>query len=157
MQLGRPALADELAERVARYGVSPQRIQFEVAEDVLGADVARLADQLTRLREHGFRVALDDFGAGNTALTWLRRLPIDTLKLDRAFAATLAEPATRTIVRSILQLARDLGVRTVAEGVETAEQLAFFTDAGCDFTQGYLHGCPAPADAVWPPPGGVLR
>ncbi|WP_298455061.1 bifunctional diguanylate cyclase/phosphodiesterase [uncultured Cellulomonas sp.] len=157
IQLSRPALADELAERVERYGVAPHRIQFEVAEDVLGADVCRLAEQLTRMREHGFRIALDDFGAGNTALTWLRRLPVDTLKLDRDFTSTLHEPATRTIVRSILRLATDLGVRTVAEGIETPEQLDFFTDAGCDYTQGYLHGYPSPPDQVWPPAHATVR
>jgi diguanylate cyclase (GGDEF)-like protein/PAS domain S-box-containing protein len=152
-QLNRPMLVEELAAMAATYGLDPSRVQLEVAEDVLGADVQRLTDQLRRLREHGFRIALDDFGAGNTALTWLRRLPIDTLKLDRDFAATLGERPTRTVVRSIVRLAADLGIQTVAEGVESAEQLDFYVSVGCDYTQGYLHGRPGPraevVDATW--------
>jgi diguanylate cyclase (GGDEF)-like protein/PAS domain S-box-containing protein len=153
VQLNRPRLVEELAATVQQHGVDPTRVQLEVAEDVLGADVQRLTDQLRRLRELGFRIALDDFGAGNTALTWLRRLPIDTLKLDRDFAATLGERPTRVVVRSIVRLAADLGIQTVAEGVETPDQLDFFVGAGCDFTQGYLHGRPGPreqvVDATW--------
>ncbi len=154
VQLGRPSLSDELAEAAARHGLVPERLQFEVAEDVLGVDVRRLAEQLTRMREHGFRIALDDFGAGNTALTWLRRLPVDTLKLDKDFATNLDEGPTRTVVRSVVRLAADLGVATIAEGVETGAQLDFFTEAGCDFTQGYLHARPQPAQALgWDEPG----
>jgi diguanylate cyclase (GGDEF)-like protein/PAS domain S-box-containing protein len=153
VQLSRPSLAEELAESAARHGVTPERLQFEVAEDVLGVDVSRLSEQLTRMREHGFRIALDDFGAGNTALTWLRRLPVDTLKLDKDFATNLDEGPTRTVVRSVVRLAADLGIATVAEGVETGEQLDFFTDAGCDFTQGYLHARPQAARALgWDEP-----
>ncbi|GAA2720575.1 putative bifunctional diguanylate cyclase/phosphodiesterase [Cellulomonas aerilata] len=147
-QLAQPTLVEDLASMAQRYGLDPARVQLEVAEDVLGADVQRLTDQLRRMREHGFRIALDDFGAGNTALTWLRRLPIDTLKLDRDFTATLGERPTRVVVRSIVRLAADLGIETVAEGVETVEQLEFYAEAGCDYTQGYLHGRPGPADEV---------
>ncbi|GIG28165.1 putative bifunctional diguanylate cyclase/phosphodiesterase [Cellulomonas marina] len=144
VQLAVAELDRELAGLAAWHGVDPHGVFFELSEEVLGTDVPGLGDRLRRKRERGFAIALDDFGAGNTALTWLRRMPVDVLKLDRSFAVSVDESRTRTVVRAILGLARDLGVRTIAEGVETEEQLAFFTEEGCDDAQGYLLGRPGP-------------
>lgn len=154
-QLSRATLADELAFIAERYRVDPARVHLELSEDALQTDVPRLRDQLEQMRAHGFRIALDDFGAGNTALTWLRQLPIDLLKLDHSLAATLDEAPTRAVVSSIVHLASELGIRTVAEGVETPDQLRFFTDAGCDYTQGYLHARPGPPETVMAPGSGT--
>ncbi|WP_129336471.1 putative bifunctional diguanylate cyclase/phosphodiesterase [Cellulomonas endophytica] len=148
VQLAVPELDRELAALAAWHGVDPHGIFFELSEEVLGTDVPGLGDRLRRKRERGFSIALDDFGAGNTALTWLRRMPVDVLKLDRSFASSVDEERTRVVVAAILRLARELGVRTIAEGVETDAQLAFFADAGCDDAQGYLLGRPGPVTAL---------
>jgi EAL domain-containing protein (putative c-di-GMP-specific phosphodiesterase class I) len=147
-QMTRPALPAELAELAERHQVDPTRVHLELSENTLSTDIPALRVLLDRLRERGFRLALDDFGAGNTALTWLRHLPIDVLKLDRSFTATIDEAATNAVVRSILQLAKVLGIRSVAEGVETPDQLVAVTAAGCDYTQGYHLARPAPAAAL---------
>jgi EAL domain-containing protein (putative c-di-GMP-specific phosphodiesterase class I) len=87
---------------------------------------------------------LDDFGAGGSALAWLRQLPLDALKLHPSFVNAVDEESTRAVVRAVVALAATLGLRTVAEGVETPEQLAVLRDVGCDETQGFLHARPLP-------------
>ncbi len=102
-------------------------------------------DRLVALHDRGFGVALDDFGAGNTALAWLQGLPIDVLKLDRRFTAGIDIPATRSIVGAIVGLAAELGIVTLAEGIQTHDQLTCLTELGCDYTQGFLLGRPQAA------------
>jgi EAL domain-containing protein (putative c-di-GMP-specific phosphodiesterase class I) len=101
--------------------------------------------QLHALRERGFGLALDDFGAGNTALAWLQELPIDMLKLDRRFARSLDTPSTQAIVESLVRLAPALGIATVAEGVESEAELDVLRGLGCDYLQGFALGRPEPA------------
>ena len=126
-----------MAQLALRYGVPPEDICFEVSERSLDADLAALREQLLLLRGHGFGLALDDFGAGNTALSWLQQLPLDVLKLDRRFTATVEDPTAQAIIRAIVDLGPALGVTTVAEGVESPSQLATMRRLGCDFAQGY--------------------
>ena len=106
---------------------------------------AVVADQIRALREQGVGVSLDDFGAGYSCLSYLENYPIDTLKIDRRFVAKLgARPEAVDTLRAIVDLARSFGMRTVAEGVETAEQVAALRDLGCERAQGYLLGRPGP-------------
>jgi EAL domain-containing protein (putative c-di-GMP-specific phosphodiesterase class I) len=147
-QLTQPELVDRLSERTSAHGVDPARVRLEVSERMLTSNIDPTSKLIGSLRDRGFGVALDDFGAGNTSLAWLRQLPIDVLKLDREFTVELAEPATRAIVSALARIAPALGVTSLAEGVRTAEQLEALAELGCDYAQGY-HLCrPVPADQL---------
>ena len=145
-QIRAPSLPEEVARLTAAHGVDPALVCFEVSERVLDADLAVIRQQLLALRERGFGLALDDFGAGNTALAWLQQLPLDVLKLDRRFTATVGDATAEAIIRAVVQLAPALGVASLAEGVETAEQLSALRRLGCDFAQGYEIALPERAE-----------
>ncbi len=147
-QLRGSSLPEEVARLTAEHRLDAGRVCFEVSERVLDEDLAAIREQLVVLRGHGFGLALDDFGAGNTALSWLQDLPLDVLKLDRRFAATLGDATAQAITGAVVQLAPSLGVTTLAEGVETADQLATLRRLGCDHAQGYEIAMPQPASAV---------
>jgi diguanylate cyclase (GGDEF)-like protein/PAS domain S-box-containing protein len=144
-QLNEPGLVDRITEQTTVHGVDPARVGLEVSERMLTSDLDETSQLITALRDRGFGVAVDDFGAGNTSLAWLRELPIDVLKLDRQFTAALAEPTTRAIVSALTQLAPAIGVTSLAAGVETAEQLETLAELGCDYAQGYHLARPVPA------------
>ncbi|GAA4970011.1 putative bifunctional diguanylate cyclase/phosphodiesterase [Kineococcus glutinatus] len=147
-QVRNPGLVRGIGELLDRHGVDPALLTLEISERLLGEDVPHVRSLLQRIRGHGIGVALDDFGAGNTALSWLQEFPIDLLKLDLAFTAALGQPATRAIVEAVLALAPRLGIATLAEGVETREQLATLVELGCDYTQGFLHARPRSAEQL---------
>jgi diguanylate cyclase (GGDEF)-like protein len=148
-QLATPGFAVEVGAAIARSGADASHLCFEITENaLLDADGGSVAT-LDRLKELGVRLAIDDFGTGHSSLTWLRRLPADYLKVDRTFVAGLGtDPGDTAIVRAVLDLGRALGLATVAEGVETAEQLAALRDLGCDWAQGYHLARPGPAETV---------
>jgi diguanylate cyclase (GGDEF)-like protein len=130
-----------------QHGVPGSRLEIEVTESVLGGDVDSVRRQLHQLRELGVTVAMDDFGTGYSSLAQLRTLPIDVMKVDRAFVKDLAtDPAAVAIVRTIVTLARALGLQVVAEGIETPAQAALLADIGCDQFQGFLYSRPVPPD-----------
>ncbi|WP_244522606.1 putative bifunctional diguanylate cyclase/phosphodiesterase [Geodermatophilus africanus] len=136
--------------RVALHdsGLAPENLVLELTETSVAEDPTRAEDQLAVLRNVGVRVAIDDFGTGWSSLAQLLALPIGTLKIDRsllAAAARLAAGGTGPVLAAIVSLARTLGIRSVAEGVETAEHLQMVRDAGCDLAQGYLFAQPMPA------------
>ncbi|MCC5857112.1 MAG: EAL domain-containing protein [Ectothiorhodospiraceae bacterium] len=125
----------------------PHLLELEVTESMLMTDVPDVVRTLNRFRELGVRIALDDFGTGFSSLAYLRRLPIDTLKIDRSFVNDLHNDAAgEPIVLAILSLASSLSLQTVAEGVETAHQHSFLRRHGCDLAQGYLFSKPLPPD-----------
>jgi diguanylate cyclase (GGDEF)-like protein len=144
-ELADPSLPEDLSALAAEHDVPPRRINLEVSEGTLAGQVDAIRERLGELRDLGFGIALDDFGAGNTSLAWLQQLPIDLLKLDRRFSAGIAEPATQAIVASLVQLSTALGIASLAEGIQTHEQLARLTDLGCNYTQGFLLGRPQAA------------
>jgi EAL domain-containing protein (putative c-di-GMP-specific phosphodiesterase class I) len=109
------------------------------------SDAAAAIDALAMIRRLGVSVAMDDFGTGYSSLAHLRSLPIDTVKIDRSFVEAVDRPFEAALVRSVVELARVLWLRTVAEGVETAAQAAALAELGCDFGQGYLFGRPVAA------------
>jgi diguanylate cyclase (GGDEF)-like protein len=132
-------------------GLAPENLMLELTETSVAEDPARAEDQLSVLRGFGVRVAIDDFGTGWSSLAQLLALPIGTLKIDRSLlsaAARLATGGTGEVLAAIVSLARTLGIRSVAEGVETVEQLEMVRKAGCDLAQGYLLAHPMTARDV---------
>ncbi len=139
--------------RVALHdsGLAPERLVLELTETSVAEDPTRAEDQLAVLQSSGVTVAIDDFGTGWSSLAQLLALPIGTLKIDRSLltaAARLASHGTGPVLAAIVSLARTLGIRSVAEGVETPAHLQMVRDAGCDLAQGYLLAQPMPASDV---------
>jgi EAL domain-containing protein (putative c-di-GMP-specific phosphodiesterase class I) len=139
-----------LIERLRAMHISPRMIELEVTEGVfLGRDVPFTARALRVLRDSGVRIALDDFGTGYASLTHLRQYPVDVLKIDQSFVRGITRSADdAAIVRAVIGLAKNLGIVTVAEGVETAAQDAFVRHHGCDIGQGFLYGKAIPASEI---------
>ncbi|MET0453892.1 MAG: GGDEF domain-containing phosphodiesterase, partial [Mycobacterium sp.] len=137
------SLATKIAGVMADRHLPFNHVTVEITEDLLLSNPSKVNDVLNRLREFGIRVAMDDFGSGYSALNYLRQLPIDELKLDKAIIAPVAvEPRASVIVRKVVELARELGMACVAEGVENAATAEVLTRYGCDMAQGY-HFSPA--------------
>jgi diguanylate cyclase (GGDEF)-like protein len=144
-------LAGDVKQLLERWKVPPQRLVLEVTENVVLADPERIIEILTALKRLGVRLSLDDFGTGSSSLTYLKRLPLDELKIDKSFVIAMeSSPADDAIVRSTTELAQRLGLRVVAEGVETAHTLALLGDAGCEEVQGFFLQRPVPADEIAP-------
>ena len=136
--LARPSYAGWLIGECGRFGLDPARLTLEITESSLVTDRVLAAARLSWLRQWGVRIALDDFGTGYANLTYLTALPLDLLKIDRALIAGLHDQRGRTVVRSVIAMALDLGFEVCAEGVEAAEQMAMIADWGCTTAQGFL-------------------
>jgi diguanylate cyclase (GGDEF)-like protein len=144
IQLAQPHFLDLVRESLAEAGLTPQRLVIEVTESTV-LDSARVSATLEELARLGVGIALDDFGTGYAALTTLRSLPIDIVKIDKSFVAgALTHPADQAVVEAIVQMAARLGLETVAEGVETLEQQHFLQAAGITALQGFRYLRPAP-------------
>jgi len=127
--------------------VDPSLIEFEITESLLMNDPEGAARTLDSLKESGVRLSMDDFGTGYSSLGYLKRFPIDTLKIDRTFVRDISTDADdATLTRAIIHLAQNLRLKVIAEGVETEDQLAFLRTNGCDEMQGYLFARPAGAE-----------
>lgn len=138
-QLVRPDLVDQFVEVLIETGCPAARLTIEITETALTTDLDRAVSALQRLKNLGCTLALDDFGTGHSSLLYLRRFPVDLLKIDRSFVAGLGiNPEDTAIVASIVSLGQNVGVRCIAEGVETLPQLRLLADMGCDMAQGYL-------------------
>jgi diguanylate cyclase (GGDEF)-like protein/PAS domain S-box-containing protein len=148
-QLHQGDLAYRVLAAAARAGLDPARLTVEITESVLVDDPESTAAVLDRLRAMGVRVSVDDFGTGYSSLTYLRRLPVDVLKIDRSFVAGLGRGGQDVaIVAAVVDMAKALGLEVVAEGVETAEQLEVLTSLGCDLVQGFHLARPLPLDEL---------
>jgi diguanylate cyclase (GGDEF)-like protein len=141
-------LVGNVIAALQQSGAKPEGLQIELTETHLIADMDRAISVLGRLRRLGVKVALDDFGEGHASLGYLRRLPLDTLKIDRSYIEGVDAPHQYALVSNIVQLGRILGLRLVAEGVERVEELDALRRLGCDFSQGYLIARPMPPDAL---------
>jgi EAL domain-containing protein (putative c-di-GMP-specific phosphodiesterase class I) len=140
-----PGYAHRVAERMRAHGLGPGALMMEIIESALSEPVA-VAPVLERIGELGVRVAIDDFGAGFSSLTRLRHLTVHVLKLDRSFLAGVPEdPRGAALIAAMLQLARELDLYVVAEGIETAEHLGHLRAAGASHGQGFHLGRPMPA------------
>lgn len=145
LQFMQPDFEDDVCRALLDSGLPAHRLRLEVTESLLIDDLPAVAAKMQRLAELGVRFALDDFGTGYSNLLQLRSLPLDTIKIDRSFTRDLfTDENDALIVRSIVELAHRLHLRVVAEGVETAAQVEWLTDCGCDALQGYWFGRPGP-------------
>ncbi|REE98957.1 putative bifunctional diguanylate cyclase/phosphodiesterase [Thermomonospora umbrina] len=142
-------LAETVREGLARHGLPPHALQLEITERVLTHEPAYAAETLGALAELGVPLSLDDFGTGYSSLVRLKRLPVEEIKIDSSFVSRLLQSADdAVIVRSIVELARTLGLRSIAEGVEDAKTAQVLRDLGCDAAQGWFFGRPMDADAA---------
>jgi len=146
-QLLVPNLPERLLAIVSEAGVEPNRIKLEVTESVIMTDAGHVPPLLGRIRELGFKIAMDDFGTGQSSLSCLHQFPIDTLKIDRAFITKSgADRQYAAVVYSIVTLAHNMGMNVVAEGIETQDQIAQLQALECDLGQGYVFSRPQSAD-----------
>ncbi len=140
-------LLDLVRAQLDASGLDASRLCIEITESVVLGDVARAAQALRALKELGVSIGLDDFGTGYSSLSYLQKLPIDVLKIDRSFVAGLGtEGADNALVASIIEMSHALGIRTIAEGVETAQQLDALRRLGCDHAQGFYWSRPLPPE-----------
>ena len=148
-QLASGHLVREVRDLLDQTGVDPARICFEITENALVDDTEAAIQRLQELRSLGVELAIDDFGTGYSSLSYLRRLPVSIVKIDRSFVLALgADREGSTIVASVIDLAHALGMRIVAEGVESVEHVAALVNLDCDEMQGYYFSRPVPADAA---------
>jgi EAL domain-containing protein (putative c-di-GMP-specific phosphodiesterase class I) len=147
VQIRQPDFVERVIEIVGRERVDPRMMMFEITETVLVDEGDRATETVRRLRDEGFRFAVDDFGAGYCSLSHLQRHPVDLLKIDRSAIEDFGrDPRGNTLTRTILQMADSLDLLTVAEGIETTGQLRELRRFGCDLGQGYLLSRPLEAD-----------
>jgi len=148
-QLRRQGFADEGFRGLGETGLDPRCLELELTETMLAEDPEGIFATFTTLRAAGIRIALDDFGTGYSSLSYLSRYPVDVVKIDRSFVIRIAEDEeAQSVARAIILLAHGLNMRTVAEGVETPEQLDELTALGCDEIQGFYFSKPLPPQDI---------
>lgn len=140
---------DFLMEQIHKYEIDTKEVELEITESVLIDDFESMKEKLLVLREYGVRISLDDFGTGFSSLSYLKGLPVDTLKIDKSFIDTsVTDESSGIITESVISMAHRLGYETVAEGVEEQKQYEFLQSSGCDLIQGYLWGRPIPKEEM---------
>jgi EAL domain-containing protein (putative c-di-GMP-specific phosphodiesterase class I) len=146
-QFRQPAFVRQVLEIIERTGANPAQLKLELTESLLVANVEHTIDIMKALKAKGISFALDDFGTGYSSLAYLKRLPLDQLKIDKSFVRdVLTDPNDAAIARTILGLGHTLGLDVIAEGVETRSQRDFLAEHGCRAYQGYLFGRPVSAE-----------
>jgi diguanylate cyclase (GGDEF)-like protein/PAS domain S-box-containing protein len=144
-QFRHPDFAYQVLTIIKKSGANPQKLKLELTESLLLDDVVDIISKMSALKAEGVGFSLDDFGTGYSSLTYLKRLPLDQLKIDKSFVQdVLTDPNDAAIARTIVALARSMGLSVIAEGVETEAQRDFLASEGCDAYQGYLFGRPMP-------------
>jgi PAS domain S-box-containing protein len=148
-EFAQPDLASEIRKSLDQTGVDPSCLQLEIIETIAMGDAEKSGHVLAQLKALGVRLSIDDFGTGYSSLSRLRRIPVDTLKIDRAFISNMdSDPENREIVRAIIMLAHNLGLKVVAEGTETEEQINLLKQLNCEMAQGYFFSRPADDQAM---------
>jgi EAL domain-containing protein (putative c-di-GMP-specific phosphodiesterase class I) len=148
LQLREQNFAKTVEGIVREVGLPLERLELEIVESALIEDFAHAEAQITELRRLGMTVALDDFGTGYSSLTYLRKLPLDKLKIDGSIVADVDKVQSAAIVQALVALARAIGLKITAEGVETESQHRFLRACGCHYLQGYLFSRPVRADVI---------
>ncbi|WP_224038538.1 EAL domain-containing protein [Paraburkholderia unamae] len=144
-------LVTHLRDTLEAHGVEPDRLELEITETVLMESVGHYLDAIKKIRALGVKLSLDDFGTGYSSLSYLHRYPLDRLKIDRAFVhGRLNEPSDLAVIRAIVELGHELGLRVVAEGVEHEHEANALRRIGCDELQGFLYAKPMPHEALTP-------
>ncbi|WP_226505096.1 bifunctional diguanylate cyclase/phosphodiesterase [Pseudomonas sp. MWU16-30317] len=145
LNLKRESLVDEIAKALADTGAKPQRLELEVTENAVMLNIDAAIKVLSSIEALGVSLVIDDFGTGYSSLAYLKRLPLNTLKIDRSFIQnTSPAPYDMQVVKAIIAMAHTLGMQVITEGVETEEQYEMLKQYGCDFAQGFLLGHPVP-------------
>ena len=148
-EFAQPDLASEISKALEQTGVDPACLQLEIIETIAMGDAERSGHVLAQLKALGVRLSIDDFGTGYSSLSRLGRIPVDTLKIDRTFISNMdSDPESREIVRIIIMLAHNLGLKAVAEGTETEEQVNLLKQLNCEMAQGYYFSRPADDQAM---------
>ena len=148
-EFAQPDLASEIRKSLEQTGVDPGCLQLEIIETIAMGDAEKSGHVLAQLKALGVRLSIDDFGTGYSSLSRLRRIPVDTLKIDRAFISHMdSDPESREIVRIIIMLAHNLGLKVVAEGTETEEHINLLKQLNCEMAQGYFFSRPADDQAM---------
>jgi PAS domain S-box-containing protein len=148
-EFAQPDLAGEIRKSLEQTGIDPGCLQLEIIETIAMGDAEKSGQVLAQLKALGVRLSIDDFGTGYSSLSRLRRIPVDTLKIDRAFISNMdIDPENREIVRAIIVLAHNLGLKVVAEGTETEEHINLLKQFNCEMAQGYLFSRPADDQAM---------
>jgi EAL domain-containing protein (putative c-di-GMP-specific phosphodiesterase class I) len=148
-QFRRGGLAEMVGRVMDETGLDARALELELTEGVIMENVEETVRILTQLKEMGIKLSVDDFGTGYSSMAYLKRFPLDILKIDRSFVQDITTDANdATIIRAIIALARGLNLTSIAEGVETEEQLRFLRQHGCDQMQGYLVSRPIPAEQM---------
>jgi diguanylate cyclase (GGDEF)-like protein/PAS domain S-box-containing protein len=148
-QFAQPDLAAQIRQVLQETGLSPRSLDLEITETIAMADAARSAVVLAELKSLGARLSIDDFGTGYSSLSRLQRFPVDILKIDRAFVSRMdSDLETHEIVRIVVMLAHNLGLKVIAEGVETQEQMELLRHIGCEMAQGYLFSKPVRPEVI---------
>ncbi len=149
LQCNKDDFVDSILGMVEKYQVDASDIEIEITESILIDDFEAISSKLRVLREHGLRISLDDFGTGFSSLSYLKKLPIDTLKIDKSFIDTvLTDSPTRIITESIINMVKTLGFESIAEGVEEEQQFRYLNAIGCDTIQGFLLGKPQTVEEI---------
>ena len=148
VQFNDDELCRYVAESTAEFRLDVHKLDFEITESLLVDDVEQAVDRLSQLKQLGASISIDDFGTGYSSLAYLQQFPIDRLKIDRTFVKDIPELDEGVIAASIVALSKALGLKVLAEGVETAAQLEFLKALDCDEYQGYFFSRPVSADEI---------
>lgn len=149
IQFGQEDMVEMILANVERTGLSPSRLELEITESTLMTDIDKSISKLNLLVDHGISISIDDFGTGYSSLYYLKNFPINVLKIDRSFIRDITDdPSDAQIVETIILMARNLGIGVVAEGAETAEQVALLKSFGCEQVQGYYYSRPLPLEDI---------
>ena len=148
-QFHKQTIVETISAILRETGFDPHHLELEITESVIMQDVDENIQTLRRLKDLGLRLSIDDFGTGYSSLNYLKRFPIDVLKIDRSFVMDItSDPENSSVVSAIIALAHSLNLKVIAEGVETAEQLAFLKERGCNELQGYYFSKPIPGHRI---------
>lgn len=140
-----PKFVEQVLAALDRTGANPQNLKIELSESMFGESVEDVIAKMSKLKSHGVRFSLEDFGTGYSSMAYLKRLPLDQIKIDRAFVMDiLKDPISAAVAQAIISFAKAMGLSVIAEGVETEEQRAFLANLGCHSFQGYLFSQPLP-------------
>ena len=148
IQFMKPDFVDSVMRTCVKHDVDYSYLELEITESFLVNDVQQVIQTCNKLRQLGIRVAIDDFGTGYSSLSYLQLLPVDTLKIDKAFVSGLDDATSKSVAKTIVMLAESCGLETVAEGVETIDQLAMIHELGCNYIQGYYYSKPVAPDEI---------
>jgi len=149
LQMRDKSFVSSVLNTIERYGVNPWNLELELTETMLFEDVESLIAKMTKLKAYGMKFAIDDFGTGFSSLSYLKRFPVDHLKIDRSFVHDLpGNSASGAIAQAIISLGHALGLSVIAEGVETEQQREYLARLGCNIFQGYLYSMPVPVEQL---------